>query len=160
MTVVAVGARRNDGIRFVFKFKTLLGYEKNRNEKIRNMENPFKFGTIVEAEYFTDRVAEVAYISQFVMSANHLVLISPRRFGKSSVVAKAVKLTGRTVVTLNLQRVISVSDMAAKLLRELFKVHPLARIKHLLTHFRIIWPFGSINPLKQNQHLILQKRHG
>ena len=37
-------------------------YEKNRNEKIRNMVNPFKFGTIVEAEYFTDRVAEVAYI--------------------------------------------------------------------------------------------------
>jgi len=26
------------------------------------MENPFKFGTIVEAEYFTDRVDEVAYI--------------------------------------------------------------------------------------------------
>ena len=26
------------------------------------MENPFKFGTIVEAEYFTDRVKEVAYI--------------------------------------------------------------------------------------------------
>ena len=24
------------------------------------MENPFKFGTIVEAEYFTDRVKEVA----------------------------------------------------------------------------------------------------
>ena len=51
------------------------------------MENPFKFGTIVEAEYFTDRVNEVAYISQFVNSANHLILISPRRFGKSSVVA-------------------------------------------------------------------------
>ena len=33
------------------------------------MENPFKFGTIVEAEYFTDRVNEVAYISQFVNSA-------------------------------------------------------------------------------------------
>ena len=146
MTVVAVGARRNEDRRFVVKFKALLGYEKNRNEKIRNMENPFKFGTIVEAEYFTDRVAEVAYISQFVMSANHLVLISPRRFGKSSVVAKAVKLTGRKVVTLNLQRVISVSDMAAKLLRELFKVHPLARIKHLLTHFRII-PTVATNPV-------------
>ena len=25
-------------------------YEKSRNEKNRNMENPFKFGTIVEAE--------------------------------------------------------------------------------------------------------------
>ena len=29
-------------------------------EKSRDMENPFKFGTIVEAEYFTDRVEEVA----------------------------------------------------------------------------------------------------
>ncbi len=26
-------------------------YEKNRNEKSRNMENPFKFGTIVEARH-------------------------------------------------------------------------------------------------------------
>ena len=40
----------------------VLCYEKSRNEKSRNMENPFKFGTIVEAEYFTDRVDEVAYI--------------------------------------------------------------------------------------------------
>lgn len=55
------------------------------------MENPFKFGTIVEAGYFTDRVKEVAYIGQFLKSANHPVLISPRRFGKSSVVNKAVK---------------------------------------------------------------------
>ena len=37
-----------------------LHYEKSRNEKMRNMENPFKFGTIVEEEYFTDRVKEVA----------------------------------------------------------------------------------------------------
>ena len=44
------------------------------------MVNPFKFGTIVEAEYFTDRVSEVAYISQFVTSANHLVLTGERHF--------------------------------------------------------------------------------
>jgi len=30
------------------------------------MENPFKFGTIVEAENFTDRIEEVAYISHVV----------------------------------------------------------------------------------------------
>lgn len=48
-------------------------YEKNRNEKIRNMENPFKFGTIVEEEFFTDRVEEVEYIEQFMKSANHLL---------------------------------------------------------------------------------------
>ena len=46
---------------------------------MRNMENPFKFGTIVEENYFTDRVEEVAYIEQFMKSANHLVLISVNR---------------------------------------------------------------------------------
>ena len=45
---------------------------------MRNMENPFKFGTIVEENYFTDRVEEVAYIEQFMKSANHLVLIVNR----------------------------------------------------------------------------------
>ena len=71
-----------------------IDYEKFRNEKNRNgrcdMENSFKFGTIVEEEYFTDRVKEVAFICQFLNSANHLILI----FGKSCVVIKAVKQTG------------------------------------------------------------------
>ena len=68
-----------------------IDYEKFRNEKNRNgrcdMENSFKF---VEEEYFTDRVKEVAFICQFLNSANHLILI----FGKSCVVIKAVKQTG------------------------------------------------------------------
>lgn len=110
------------------------------------MENPFKFGTIVEADYFTDRVNEVAYIEQFIKSANHLVMISPRRFGKSSLVAKAVKESGRKSITLNLQSVTSVSDLSAKLLREFFKVHPMERIRHLIAHFRIV-PMISTNPV-------------
>lgn len=113
---------------------------------MRSMENPFKFGTIVEAGYFTDRVNEVAYIEQFIKSANHLVMISPRRFGKSSLVAKAVKESGRKSITLNLQSVTSVSDLSAKLLREFFKVHPMERIRHLIAHFRIV-PMISTNPV-------------
>jgi hypothetical protein len=34
------------------------------------MENPFKYGAIVEAEFFTDRIEEVAYISHFVNTTN------------------------------------------------------------------------------------------
>ena len=98
------------------------------------MDNPFKFGTIVEEEYFTDRVKEVAYIKEFVNSAKHLVIISPRRFGKSSMVTKAVKQTGRKYITVNMQQVTSVSDMSAKLLREFFKVHPLERVRHLIIY--------------------------
>ena len=119
------------------------------------MENPFKFGTIVEEEYFTDRVQEVAYIKAFVNSANHLVIISPRRFGKSSVVAKAVKQTGRKHITVNLQQVTSVSDLSAKLLREFFKVHPLERVRHLITHFRII-PTISSNPVTGSMDVSFQ----
>lgn len=130
-------------------------YEKIRNEKMRNMENPFKFGTIVEEEYFTDRVQEVAYIEQFIQSANHLVLISPRRFGKSSVVAKAVKQSGRKNITVNLQQATSVSDLSAKLLKELFKVHPLERVRHLITHFRVI-PTISTNPLTGSMDVSFQ----
>ena len=121
-------------------------YEKSRNEKSRNMENPFKFGTIVEAEYFTDRTEEVAYIRHFVESANHLILISPRRFGKSSVVAKALNKSGRKSITVNLQQVTSVADLSAKLLREFLKVHPIERIRHLVSHFRII-PTLTTNPI-------------
>ena len=119
------------------------------------MENPFKFGTIVEEEYFTDRIEEVAYIRHFVESANHLILISPRRFGKSSVVAKALSQSGRKNITVNLQQVTSVADMSAKLLREFFKVHPLERIRHLIAHFRII-PTLSTNPLTGSMDVSFQ----
>lgn len=119
------------------------------------MENPFKFGTIVEEEYFTDRVEEVAYIKEFVKNANHLVLISPRRFGKSSVVAKAVKQSGRKHITVNLQQATSVADFSAKLLREFFRVHPLERIRHLITHFRVI-PTVSTNPVTGSMDVSFQ----
>ncbi len=102
------------------------------------MENPFKFGTIVDGKYFTDRTEEVAYIKQFIDSPNHLILISPRRFGKSSVVMRAIKQTQRQYISLNLQNITSIADFSAKLLREFFKIHPLEKVRQLITHFRII----------------------
>ncbi len=67
------------------------------------MDNPFKFGSLVDTPYFTDRVRELDYIVQFLRSENHLILISPRRFGKSSLVKKAVAQTGRPYLRLNMQ---------------------------------------------------------
>lgn len=46
------------------------------------MKNPFKFGTIVDGDFFTDREKELQAVGQLLESENHLVLISPRRFGK------------------------------------------------------------------------------
>ena len=61
----------------------------------KETENPFKYGTVVAGEYFTDRTKEVIEIEHALMSPNHLVLISPRRFGKSSLVKKAVEQVER-----------------------------------------------------------------
>jgi hypothetical protein len=102
------------------------------------MENPFKFGSIVEDESFTDRVKEVDYVCNFINSRNHLVLISPRRVGKSSLVLKAVKKTNRRYVRLNLQKITSIADFAAKLLSEVYSTHIWEKIKHLIMKFRII----------------------
>ena len=110
------------------------------------MKNPFKFGTIVEDEFFTDRRVEMNDIGHILNSANHLILISLRRFGKSSLVRKAINQSGRPSITLNLQNVISVDDFASKLLRELFRLYPMERVKHLMSHFRFV-PTVSTNPV-------------
>lgn len=110
------------------------------------MKNPFKFGTLVDGEFFTDRVTELESIQRMLDSENHLVLISPRRFGKSSLVAKAVKASGRPSISLNIQNMLSIEDFASKILRELFRLYPLERIRHLMTHFRIA-PTVSTNPI-------------
>ena len=110
------------------------------------MENPFKFGSLVDAPYFTDRVKELDYIVQFLKSENHLVLMSPRRFGKSSLVKKAVVQTQRPYLWLNMQAVLSKEDFAAKLLKELLNQFKLEKMKHYLRNFRII-PSINMNPM-------------
>lgn len=110
------------------------------------MENPFKFGTTVDSPFFTDRVKELAYIKQYVNSPNHLILISPRRFGKSSLVKKAIKETGRPCVLVNMQQVTSVEDFASLLLRGVFKLHPLEKLKHYLMNFKVV-PTMTTSPM-------------
>lgn len=109
------------------------------------MKNPFKFGTIVEGEYFTDRTEELESIKQLLNSDNHLILISPRRFGKSSLVKKAVTQVARPCISLNLQMVVSVEGLAAMILKEVFKLHPWEKLKHLLSCFRVV-PTISTTP--------------
>ncbi|MBQ9671354.1 MAG: ATP-binding protein [Prevotella sp.] len=119
------------------------------------MKNPFKFGTIVEGEFFTDRVQELREIQQLLNSENHLVLISPRRFGKSSLVINAVKQTSRPYIMLNLQNVTSTEDFAARLLKALFKLYPWEKLKHLMKHFRIV-PTITTNPVTDGVEVSFQ----
>lgn len=108
--------------------------------------NPFKFGTIVQNEFFTDRIVELETVKQMLDSENHLVLISPRRFGKSSLVAKALNQLERPSITIDFMKVLSVENLAAQLLKGVFRLHKMEKIKHLMSHFRIA-PTVSYNPM-------------
>lgn len=87
-------------------------------------ENPFKFGTVVDGDFFTDRTQELPKVQQMLSGHNHLVMISPRRYGKTSLLYKAIRQMNRPAVRVNLQMAISAQNLAALLLRSFFTVHP------------------------------------
>jgi hypothetical protein len=53
--------------------------------------NPFSYGTIVKKPYFFDREEECRRIVATLSGGNNLVLFAPRRFGKTSLVFRAIE---------------------------------------------------------------------
>ncbi len=53
--------------------------------------NPFSYGTIVKEPYFFDRKEELKKIVEVLSGGNNLVMYAPRRFGKTSLVFKAME---------------------------------------------------------------------
>lgn len=52
---------------------------------------PFEYGTIAEDEYFIDRIEDRRDLKRFLGGGINVMLISPRRWGKSSLVKAAMK---------------------------------------------------------------------
>lgn len=55
------------------------------------MKVPFEYGTIAENEYFIDRIDDRKNLKTFLGGGINVMLISPRRWGKSSVVKAAMQ---------------------------------------------------------------------
>ena len=55
------------------------------------MENPFRYGGVATGVYFTDRSAELAGIEADIRSGQNVVVISPRRYGKTSLIFQALE---------------------------------------------------------------------
>jgi AAA+ ATPase superfamily predicted ATPase len=108
--------------------------------------NPFKFGTVVDGPYFTDREDEVAKISSYINGENHLILISPRRFGKTSLIRKVVNESDRNYIYLDLQLVLSAEDFASQLLKRIYRIYPVQKLKNFIKTFRLI-PVVNLNPV-------------
>jgi len=121
------------------------------------MGNPFKFGTVVSEDYFTNREDEYEKLSQIIASSNHLIMIAPRRFGKTSLVNKVVANTNRPVLWLDLQLLTNTADFANQLLKRLFKKYPFEKLKFLIRNFRIV-PTLSLDPVTNNVEVNFQPR--
>ncbi len=50
------------------------------------MQNPFRFGSVVSGEDFADRRAELAELGRELRDGQHIFLLSPRRYGKTSLI--------------------------------------------------------------------------
>src|SRR5437867_6605175 len=59
------------------------------------MENPFVYGEVVPAAAFFDRVLELDRLIGDLAAAQKVFLISPRRYGKSSLIRQALAAMDR-----------------------------------------------------------------
>jgi len=109
-------------------------------------ENPFKFGTVVDGPFFTNREEEIARVKSFLKGKNHLIMISPRRFGKTSLIKKILGESGRCYIYLDMQVIISEEDFASQLLKRIYRIFTFQKLKNNIKSFRII-PSVILNPV-------------
>lgn len=116
------------------------------------MKNPFKFGSVVDGRHFANRREEIKQVKSILNSENHLILISPRRFGKTSLVYNVTRKLRRPVLHLNLQMVTSPEDFARQLVNRIFRLFPFERIKEYIKNFRIV-PVLKFHPASGETHI-------
>ena len=55
------------------------------------MINPFRYGIVVDDPYFIDREQELSDFKQWLTSCQSVILYSPRRYGKTSLILKVLR---------------------------------------------------------------------
>ncbi len=64
------------------------------------MQNPFRFGSVVTGEDFADRRRELAELGRELAGGQHVFLLSPRRYGKTSLILTLLgRLRGQGLLT-------------------------------------------------------------
>jgi hypothetical protein len=88
------------------------------------MANPYHYGTPVSGEQFAGREAELRAITSRMRDGINLVLLSPRRYGKTSLLGKATQTmesSGAAVVSVNVLRCRDLPVFASHLLTATYR---------------------------------------
>ena len=122
-------------------------------------ENPFNFGDLALDEGFTDRKEELAELEADIRNGQNVVVIAPRRYGKSSLVWRAAQeLAARDealVAQVDLMRVATKEQLASKLSQAIYEgiASPLLRVRdraaQIFESLRIR-PMVTVEPMSGN----------
>ncbi|PIV67838.1 MAG: hypothetical protein COS08_08145 [Euryarchaeota archaeon CG01_land_8_20_14_3_00_38_12] len=92
---------------------------------MNNMKNPFVYGSIVTKEHFVGREKEIKEITAGLLGGQHIILYSPRKFGKSSLVEETFRRINNSrkaiAFRINLQGVETGEALASVLIDETIK---------------------------------------
>lgn len=86
------------------------------------INNPFSFGNPVEGDFYLSRPELTTTVRQFVDNRIHVVLIGPRRFGKTSFVLdllKQMEKSGKVCIFIDVFNITSHRDFLQQILRAL-----------------------------------------
>jgi len=86
----------------------------------RREANPYHFGSAAATPYFTDRERELRTVRSVMLNGQNAILISPRRYGKSSLLIRAVsevRSEGGRTGRCNLMRCSSEREVADEILK-------------------------------------------
>jgi hypothetical protein len=89
--------------------------------------NPFHYGTPAEGDYFTGRREELSALLSRITNGVNVVLLSPRRYGKTSLIRAAERTLSRkrppaAVIDVNVLRAASLPSLAGLLTAGAFRI--------------------------------------
>ncbi len=108
-------------------------------------KNPFRFGNVVTGQYFTNRKKEIKELVSEIKAGQHIVLMSPRRYGKSSLVNEAMKASGVKWFRINMELISDEVDLANYYIKNALSLSRFEKIKHYLKNMKV-QPYIQIQP--------------
>ena len=124
------------------------------------MKNPFRYGIIVDEPFFIDREDEQKDITQWLTTKQSIVLYSPRRYGKSSLMLKLLnqfKKNGYNTVYVDFFKVHSKTKFVELFYQEILKtLQPWEKaIKQINQFVKKIKPVISFGKLAKDKPWIV-----
>ena len=113
------------------------------------MKNPFKYGELVTGNSFCNRKNEIKRLHQAFRDGQNIILISPRRWGKSSLVDESIRRFRQKAIVVKIDcfGIRSKDEFVIKLMKAVLKASS-SKLQEILTHarefLRSISPYISI----------------